>query len=195
MFTGIIQDIGTVTNIVKNGDWRITVKVNALPLVGTAIGASISCSGACMTVVAKTADSFDIQVSAESLAKTTIKNWATGTRVNLEPALRMGDELGGHLVSGHVDGVIRVTARAADGDSVRLQFSMPPELARFIAPKGSVVIDGTSLTVNEVDKDAFGVNIIPHTQHATTLGTLREGDAVNIEADLIARYLDRLLPK
>ncbi|MDR3450446.1 MAG: riboflavin synthase [Alphaproteobacteria bacterium] len=193
MFTGIVEDIGSVASIDKKGDWRVTVKIARLPLDNTAIGASISCSGACLTVISKTADTFDVQVSGESLAKTTLKHWLPGMRVNLEPALRMGDELGGHLVSGHVDGVARVVSRAQDGDSLRFVFEAPQELARYLAPKGSAVIEGVSLTVNEVKGAQFGVNIIPHTQTATTLGTLQPGDEVNFEVDMIARYLDRLL--
>lgn len=193
MFTGIIQDIGIVTGIAKSGDWLLTIKTEKLPLANTAIGASISCSGACLTVTAKTADTFNVQVSGETLAKTTLKNWAAGIRINLEPALRLGDELGGHLVSGHVDCVTRLVAHKPEGDSLRLQFATTPEFARFLAPKGSIVIDGVSLTVNEVEDARFGVNIIPHTQVETTLGSLREGDEVNIEVDMMARYIDRLL--
>jgi riboflavin synthase len=195
MFTGIIQDIGTVAAITQKGDWIITIKVHALPLANTAIGASISCSGACLTVIAKTADSFDVQASHETLDVTTLKNWHAGSRVNLEPALRMGDELGGHLVSGHVDSVTRVISRMQDGDSLRLHLAVPPSLARFLAAKGSVVIDGVSLTVNEIDDASFGVNIIPYTQSATTLGGLRTDDGVNLEIDMMARYLDRLIAK
>ncbi len=195
MFTGIIQDIGSVTDIIKNGDWVVSIQTRALSLAPTAIGASISCAGACMTVIAKTDHSFQIQASAESLSKTTIKDWKVGTQINLEPALRMGDELGGHLVTGHVDGTIRLVSRMQDGDSLRLQFSMPKDLTRFIAPKGSIVIDGVSLTVNEVSNDFFGVNIIPHTQQATTLGALHMDDEVNLEVDMMARYLDRLIQK
>ncbi|MDR3424322.1 MAG: riboflavin synthase [Alphaproteobacteria bacterium] len=193
MFTGIVQDIGTVIAIVKNGDWLMTIRPDNLPLERTAIGASMACSGACLTVIAKTADGFQVQASNETLGKTTLKNWQVGTRVNLEPALRMGDELGGHLVSGHVDATARVASVRREGDSMRVQFDAPQELARFIAPKGSVVLDGVSLTVNEVEGGRFGVNIIPHTQKMTTLGALQVGDEVNIEADMIARYLDRLI--
>ena len=195
MFTGIIQDVGKVVALVKQGDWVLTLKTRKLSLVQTAIGASIACSGACLTVIAKTADTFDVQVSAETLDRTTVKNWSVGTRVNLEPALRMGDELGGHLVTGHVDGVARVAAKHTEGDSLRLSFEAPPEFSRFLAPKGSVVIDGVSLTVNEVEGARFGVNIIPHTQTETTLGDLAVGDIVNFEVDMIARYLDRLISK
>lgn len=194
MFTGIIQNIGTVAEIVKQGDWVLTIKTG-LPLAATPIGASIACSGACLTVISKTADTFTVQASHETIDVTTIKHWSVGTRVNLEPALRMGDELGGHLVSGHVDGIAKLFSRAADSDSVRLIFDAPEAFQRFIAPKGSVVIDGVSLTVNEADGTRFGINIIPHTQTATTLGALQAGDEVNFEVDLIARYLDRLIQR
>jgi riboflavin synthase len=195
MFTGIVQDIGVITSLVKTGDWVVRIGTQKLSLAPTAIGASIACSGVCLTVIAKTVDGFDTQVSGETLEKTTLKDWQIGTRVNLEPALRLGDELGGHLVTGHVDGVARVAARRPEGDSVRLSFAAPPEQTRFLAVKGSVVIDGVSLTVNEVEGTRFGVNIIPHTQNETTLGGLTVGDRVNLEVDMIARYLDRLLSK
>ncbi|MGB9152550.1 MAG: riboflavin synthase [Alphaproteobacteria bacterium] len=193
MFTGIIQDIGIITGIVKSGDWLLTIKTEKLSLASTAIGASIACSGACLTVIAKSDNTFQVQASAETLDKTTMRDWKSGTRINLEPALRMGDELGGHLVSGHVDGVAAVTARWQEGDSVRLQFEVSHELSRFLASKGSAVIDGVSLTVNECEGMLFDVNIIPHTQTATTLGALNVGDKVNFEVDLIARYTERLL--
>jgi len=195
MFTGIVQDIGIVTDIKKSGDWLLTIKTNHLSLTQTAIGASIACSGICLTVIGKTDTTFQIQASAETLAKTTLMHWQKDTRVNLEPALRMGDELGGHLVTGHVDGVAFVTAKNKEGDSLRLQFEAPHDYARFLAPKGSAVIDGVSLTINEIDQARFGVNIIPHTQVATTLGKVAIGDAVNFEVDMIARYIERLLHK
>ncbi len=195
MFTGIIQDIGTVVALVKTGDWVLTIRTQKFPLAHTTLGASIACSGVCLTVIAKTENTFDVQVSTETLTTTTLKNWQVGTRVNLEPALRLGDELGGHLVTGHVDGVAKVVARAVEGYSIRLSFDAPPALARFIASKGSAVLEGVSLTVNEVEGSRFGVNIIPHTQSETTLGTLAVGDEVNFEVDMIARYLDRLLPR
>jgi len=193
MFTGIVQDIGTVTDIVKNADWLLTIKTDKLSLATTAIGASIACSGVCLTVIARTPESFQVQASAETLGKTTLKFWRQGTRINLEPALRLGDELGGHLVTGHVDGVAHVVSRQAEGESIRLQFDAPSELSRFLAPKGSAVIEGVSLTINDVEQTRFGVNIIPHTQTATTLGDLAVGAGVNFEVDMIARYLDRLL--
>jgi len=195
MFSGIVQDIGTLTDIKKNGDWRLTIRTDRLSLSPLAIGASIACCGICLTLVAKTDYAFEVQASLETLTKTTIKNWQSGKRINLEPALRLGDELGGHLISGHIDDVIRVVSRKNEGDSLRLEFELPQELARFLAPKGSVVIDGTSLTLNEVGPTHFGVNVIPHTQKVTTLGDLKPGDEVNIEVDMIARYLDRLIPR
>ena len=195
MFTGIIQDIGTVVSLVKTGDWVLTIQPRKRSFAYTVLGASIACSGVCLTVIAQTENTFDVQASTETLTATTLKNWQVGTQVNLEPALRLGDELGGHLVMGHVDGVAKVVARSAEGDSIRLSFDAPPALARFIATKGSAVIEGVSLTVNEVDGSRFGVNIIPHTQGETTLSTLAVGDDVNFEVDMIARYLDRLLSK
>jgi riboflavin synthase len=194
MFTGIIIATGIVADIVQQGDWLLTIQTD-MDLSKTAIGASIACSGICLTVIEKNADSFKVQASGETISVTSLKHWKVGTRINLEPALKLGDELGGHLVAGHVDGVGRVASRMQDGDSLRLQFSVPPELMRFMAPKGSVVIDGVSLTVNEVGTDVFGVNIIPHTQSATSLGALHMDDEVNIEIDMMARYIDRLLPK
>jgi riboflavin synthase len=193
MFTGIVQDIGIVTDIAKKGDWLLTIKTNHMSLAHTTIGASVSCSGICLTVIAKTNDSFQVQASAETLAKTTMMHWQSGTCINLEPALRMGDELGGHLVTGHVDGVAFVTSKNKEGDSIRLQFEAPAEYTRFLAPKGSAVVDGVSLTINEIDHARFGVNIIPHTQTATTLGKIAIGDAVNFEVDMIARYVEQLL--
>lgn len=195
MFTGIIQDIGAIDAIDKHGDWLITVRTDKLPLFNTPIGASMACSGVCMTVVAKAENSFQIQASTETLSRTTMMKWQPGTRINLEHALRFGDELGGHLVTGHIDGVAYVVEKRKDGDSLRLQFEAPPEFERFLAPKGSVTIDGVSLTVNAVDHARFGVNIIPHTQSATTLGKIGMGDAANFEVDMIARYAERLLRK
>jgi riboflavin synthase len=195
MFTGIIQDIGSITEIVKSGDWLLTIKTDKLSLASTTIGASIACSGICLTVIAKTTDTFQVQASTETLNKTNMLHWQKGTRINLEPALRMGDELGGHLVTGHIDGIAFVTAKHKEGDSIRLQFEVPPLFSRFLAPKGSAVVEGVSLTVNEIADNRFGVNIIPHTQTATTLGTLAIGDEVNFEVDMIARYVERLLHK
>ncbi|WP_395662684.1 riboflavin synthase, partial [Aestuariivirga sp.] len=156
------------------------------------LGASIACNGCCLTVIEKGANWFAIQASAETLSKTTLGGWAEGTRINLERALKIGDELGGHIVSGHVDGLGEIVSITPEGASQRFRFRVPNELARFIAPKGSVAIDGTSLTVNEVEGNHFGVNIIPHTQAVTTWGTMVEGQRVNIEIDMLARYVARL---
>jgi riboflavin synthase len=194
MFTGIIQDIGTVRSIQKNGDWHIEIETG-LDLARTAIGASIACSGCCLTVVEKNANIFAVDVSAESLSKTVIGQWTEGTKINLEPALKMGDELGGHMVSGHVDGLAVIKDIQKDGDSYRLKIEAPRELSQFIAPKGSVTLDGISLTVNEVDGNIFGVNIIPHTWEKTTLGLKTTGDSLNIEIDMLARYVARMMDR
>ncbi|MBL0914483.1 MAG: riboflavin synthase [Sphingopyxis sp.] len=162
-------------------------------LAPIAIGASIACSGCCLTVVEKGADTFAVEVSAESLAKTHLGDWKVGSRINLELSLKVGDELGGHLVYGHVDGVGRIVSMAPEGGSVRFVFEAPPELARFVAAKGSVAIDGVSLTVNEVDGNRFGVNVISHTQAVTTMGHAKAGQRVNLEVDMLARYVARLL--
>lgn len=192
MFTGIVGDIGTIRAIEKHGDTRLVI-ATAYDTSAIEIGASIACSGPCLTVVDKGADWFAVDASAETLARTTIGTWRVGTRLNLERALKLGDELGGHLVSGHIDGVARVGHRQEEGDSLRLGFDVRADLARFVAPKGSVALDGVSLTVNEVEGLRFGVNIVPHTRSATTLGGRRTGDEVNMEIDLLARYVARLL--
>jgi len=192
MFTGIVTDIGRVRRIEKQGDTRFEFET-AYDTGTIAVGASICCSGACLTIVEKGRDWFAALASAETLSKTTMGSWREGTRVNLERALKAGDELGGHLVSGHVDGVATVQDLRPEGDSLRLRFAAPVQLARFVAVKGSVALDGVSLTVNEVEGPVFGVNIIPHTRSATTLGGLRAGDTVNLEIDPIARYVARLL--
>jgi riboflavin synthase len=169
--------------------------VIATPWAETAdipLGASIANNGVCLTVIERDADSFTVQASAETLSKTTLGSWQVGSRVNLERALKLGDELGGHIVSGHVDGVGRVVSITPENESLRWRFDVPRELARFIAPKGSVAINGTSLTVNEVDGTSFGINIIAHTAANTTFGLLQPGDAVNIEIDTLARYVARL---
>lgn len=193
MFTGIIRDMGEIVSIDKQGDWKIAIATKNLTLDKTAIGASIACSGVCLTVIEKTDRQFKVQVSEETLSKTTVLHWRLGTRINLEPALCLGDELGGHIVSGHVDGLLRVVSKEASGDSVRYIFEVPAALAKFIASKGSVAIDGISLTVNDVDAMRFSVNIIPHTQEATTLGQLVVGSEVNFEIDAIARYVERVM--
>ena len=191
MFTGIITDIGTVRSVRTEGDTRFEI-ATAYDLATVGIGASIACNGCCLTVIEKGPDWFAIQASAETLSKTTLAEWTEGTRVNLERALRIGDELGGHIVSGHVDGLSEILSITAEGDSKRFRIRVPGGLARFIAPKGSVAIDGTSLTVNEAEGDCFGVNIIPHTQAVTTWGAMRPGQRVNIEIDMLARYVARL---
>lgn len=193
MFTGIITDIGRIVAVEARGDMRARIGCG-YDMEGVAIGASIACDGVCLTVVAKGADWFDVDVSAETLSKTNIgaNGWALGQRLNLERALRVGDELGGHIVSGHVDGIARIVEMRDEGDSLRVTFEAPPDLARFIAPKGSVALNGTSLTVNEVEGNRFGINLIPHTREVTTWGDARTGDAVNLEIDTLARYVARL---
>ncbi len=194
MFTGIISDVGTVTSVLPGGVTRYQIET-AYDLAGVAIGASIACSGACHTVVEKGAGWFAVESSAETLSKTSLGSWAAGTRVNLERPLTPADELGGHMVSGHVDGVGAVLSIIPDGDCRRFTFTALDDLMRFIAPKGSVAVDGVSLTVNEIGADSFGVNIIPHTEANTTFGGFAEGDAVNLEIDLLSRYVARLLEK
>lgn len=191
MFTGLITDIGEVRSVDRSGDTRFVVGTG-YDLTQIEIGASIAHSGACLTVVEKGADWFVVDVSKETLDCTTLGGWQQGRRINLERALCLGAELGGHLVQGHVDGVATVTERRPDGDSIRFSFEAPAELARFIARKGSIALDGISLTVNEVDGTSFGVNIIPHTAEHTTLGSTQVGDKVNLEVDLLARYVARL---
>ena len=195
MFTGIVTDIGEITSVTaggKAGDRRFVVRTRH-DLEPVAIGASIACSGCCLTVVEKGADWFAVEVSAESLAKTHLGDWKLGRRINLEMSLKLGDELGGHLVYGHVDGVGTIASMTPEGGSVRFVFDAPPDLAPFIASKGSVAVDGISLTVNEVEGNRFGVNIIPHTQAVTTLGQAKPGHRVNLEVDMLARYVQRLL--
>ena len=191
MFTGIITDVGRVRAVERQGDTRFTIET-AFDTETIAIGASIAHNGVCLTVIEKGPGTYVIQASGETLSKTTLGGWEPGTRVNLERALKVGDELGGHIVSGHVDGVGRLLSIRPEGESLRLTFEAPATLAKYIAPKGSVAIDGVSLTVNEVDGSRFGVNIIPHTQTATNFGGLKEGDPVNLEIDMLARYVARL---
>ncbi len=194
MFTGIITDMGEVLALERRGDLRARIATGyAVETID--LGASIACDGVCLTVVATGTDPrgwFDVEISAETLSKTTIGGWRPGHRLNLERALRVGDELGGHIVSGHVDGVAEIVATEAEGASTRFTFRAPEALAGFIAPKGSVALNGTSLTVNEVRGADFGVNIIPHTKEVTTWGQARTGDRVNIEIDTLARYVARL---
>ena len=193
MFTGIITDIGTVTQSEMRGDLRVRIACS-YDMQRVDLGASIACDGVCLTVVAKGEGWFEVDISAETMEKTNIgrDGWPVGRRINLERALKLGDELGGHIVSGHVDGVARVVEARPEGDSLRLTFEAPPELARFIAPKGSVALNGTSLTVNEVAGNRFGVNLIPHTREVTNWGEVAEGDLVNLEIDMLARYVARL---
>lgn len=194
MFTGIVRDVGSVRRIVpRAGDVRLVIAVDRLSLAGVRPGDSLCVSGVCLTALDPERDSFAADVSRETLDVTTLGTLVEGSRVNLEPALRAGDALGGHLVSGHVDGIAEVVEVRADARSVRIAFRCPPSLARYVARKGSVAIDGVSLTVNEVDGDRFGVNLIPHTQAVTTLGELAVGRRVNLEVDQVARYVERLL--
>lgn len=194
MFTGIVTDMGEILRLEKAGDLNVRI-ATSYDIDTIDIGASIACDGVCLTVVALGADPkpwFQVQVSAETVSKTNLDTWAPGRRINLERALRVGDELGGHIVSGHVDGVAEIVKMHDEGDSTRFTFRAPAPLARFIAPKGSVALNGTSLTVNEVDGTDFGVNIIPHTKTVTTWGASTVGDRVNLEIDTLARYVARL---
>lgn len=191
MFTGIITDIGNITELRQEGDMRARIKTG-YDTSGIDVGASIASDGVCLTVVDLGSDWYDVQISAETVSKTNLSDWAVGKRVNLERALRVGDELGGHIVSGHVDGVAEVLSVTDDGDSTRVQLRCPDVLARFIAPKGSVALNGTSLTVNELQGAVFGVNFIPHTKEVTTWGDVTVGDRVNLEIDTLARYVARL---
>jgi riboflavin synthase len=195
MFTGIITDIGTVDRVEQRGDTHIVVATTYD--TGTVdLGASIACSGVCLTVVDKGPNWFAVDVSGETISRTARDQWQPGRRLNLERAMKLGDELGGHIVTGHVDGVAEVIAVQTDGDSKRIEFRVPADVAPFLATKGSITVDGVSLTVNLVRDDPagthFAVNVIPHTQAMTTLGDLRQGDAVNLEIDVLARYLQRM---
>ena len=195
MFTGIVTDLGEVRHLEKRGDTHIVIATH-YDVAQIDIGASIACSGVCMTVVDKggTTDRwFAVTASEETLSKTTMGRWKAGDKVNLERPLKVGDELGGHIVSGHVDGVAQILRVEPEGESVRLSFLAPMVLARFIAPKGSLTLDGVSLTVNEVDGAHFGVNVIPHTLKVTTFGVARPGGRVNLEIDVLARYVARLV--
>ena len=194
MFTGIVTDIGTVRAVEKRGDTRFVI-ATAYDPAGIDMGASIACSGCCLTVVDKGTDGgnwFAVDASAETLDCTVLGGWKEGTRINLERALKAGDELGGHIVSGHVDGVAEVVEMRDEGDSTRVTLRAPKDLARFIAPKGSVALNGTSLTVNEVEGCDFGINFIPHTKEVTTWGDVSVGDLINLEIDTLARYVARL---
>lgn len=196
MFTGIITDIGSIRSITHEGDTHIRLNT-AFDTATIDIGASIACSGVCLTVVDKGGDWFAVDASTETLSCTNLGDWAEGTRVNLERALRVGEELGGHIVTGHVDGIGEILSVTPEGESVRLQFSVPENLAKYIAEKGSVTINGVSLTVNEViDEDQkqsiFGINVIPHTLEKTTFSNAKVGDKVNLEIDVLARYVARM---
>ncbi len=196
MFTGIITDIGTITKVEQRADMRLTIQCG-YDMAGVDMGASIACSGCCLTVVDKGAEWFAIDISGESISKTADGLWAEGSRLNLERALKIGDELGGHIVTGHVDGVGYVNDVSEVGGSHRVTIAVPNAIAPYVAPKGSITVNGVSLTVNDVvdqpDGTAhFSINIIPHTWTVTTLGMLQTGDAVNLEIDVLARYLARM---
>jgi len=195
MFTGIVTDMGTIRSVERRGDLRARIGT-AYDVERIDTGASIACDGVCLTVVERGRDAegawFDVDVSAETVSRSNLGNWAPGRRVNLERSLRVGDELGGHIVAGHVDGLAQVVAVADEGDSTRVTLRAPAELAKFIAPKGSVALNGTSLTVNEVADRDFGINFIPHTKAVTTWGRIAVGDLVNLEIDTLARYVARL---
>jgi len=197
MFTGIVTDVGTVRSAEQRGDLRLIVATQ-YDLASVDLGASIACSGVCLTVVDKGDDWFAVDVSEETLSKTATDHWREGAKLNLERALRLGDELGGHIVTGHVDAVATVVGTCPAGDSTRIGVSVPKSLAPMIAPKGSITLDGVSLTVNEV-RDAddgsthFAVNIIPHTAQHTSLGTIKARQQLNVEVDVLARYIDRML--
>jgi riboflavin synthase len=203
MFTGLITGLGRVREVLPIGDGKDARFVIAVPLdnpewsgiAGAKLGASIACSGCCLTVIERGPDFFTVEVSAETLAFTTLGKWRPGSLINLEASLKLGDEIGGHLVSGHVDGLAQLRSATPENGSIRWRFQVPPALARFIAPKGSIAINGVSLTVNEVEDrefTEFGVNIIPHTAEHTNFSVLVPGDAVNIEIDMLARYVARL---
>ena len=196
MFTGIVTDVGTVLSAEQRGDLRLLIGT-AYDLDTVDLGASVACSGVCLTVVDKGEDWFAVDVSGETISKTAADHWREGAKLNLERALRLGDELGGHIVTGHVDAVAEIVEVQPDGDSTRLEIRPPRALAPMIAPKGSITLDGVSLTVNTVedagDSALFAVNIIPHTAEHTTLGDLKRGQQLNVEIDVLARYIDRML--
>jgi riboflavin synthase len=196
MFTGIVLAVGRITSIAdRGGDLELGLDAAGLDAARLGLGDSVCVQGVCLTVTRKTGACFFADVSRETMAKTSLGALNVGSAVNLEPSLRAGDALGGHMVSGHVDGVGRLVHAEEDARSTRLQFELPPPLIKFVAPKGSICIDGVSLTVNNVEEQRFDVNIIPHTQLVTTLGTLQVGGAVNIEIDVIARYVERLMQR
>jgi riboflavin synthase len=195
MFTGIVTDVGQVRHIEKRGDTHIVIGTH-YDVSAIDIGASIACDGACMTVVDKGGEKdrwFAFTASGETLSKTTLGDWKVGDAINLERPMRVGDELGGHIVTGHVDGIAEIVSMKPEGESTRIVLQAPIALSRFIAPKGSIALDGVSLTVNEVDGTRFCVNIIPHTSKVTTFGRQKTGAKVNLEVDLMARYVARLV--
>ena len=196
MFTGIVTDVGTVRSAEQRGDLRLTI-ATGYDLATVDLGASIACSGVCLTVVDKGGDWFAVDLSGETISRTSAGLWQEGARLNLERSLRLGDELGGHIVTGHVDAVGTVVSAEPDGDSLRVEIEVPRALGAMIAPKGSVTLDGVSLTVNTVEdareSTRLSINVIPHTASATTLGNLRPGQQLNVEVDVLARYLDRML--
>jgi riboflavin synthase len=197
MFTGIITDMGEIRELEDRGDLRARIGTS-YDTAGIDIGASIACNGVCLTVITLGEDWFDVEISAETLSKTNLgtafaeKGWEVGQRINLERALKVGDELGGHIVSGHVDGVAQIVSMQDEGDSTRVTLRAPEALAKYIAPKGSVALNGTSLTVNEVEGCDFGINFIPHTKAVTIWGQAQVGDWINLEIDTLARYVARL---
>ena len=193
MFTGIVTDLGEILELEQKGDLRARIKTN-YDTAGITFGASIACDGICLTAVDFGDDWFDVEISSETVSKTIIGAgiWKVGHTINLERSLKVGDELGGHIVSGHVDGIATVTSIKDEGDSTRFVFEAPSELARYIAPKGSVALNGTSLTVNEVDSNTFGVNLVPHTKKVTSWGKTQVNDPINLEIDTLARYVARL---
>lgn len=195
MFTGIVSDVGEVRRIENRGDLHIAIGTH-FDVSALEVGASIACAGICLTVVDK-GDSddrwFEVIASGETMSRTTAGTWKVGSGVNLERPLRVGDELGGHILTGHIDATAVILETAREGESVRMMLEVPASLARFVAPKGSIALDGVSLTTNEVDGARFGVNVIPHTLAATTFRGAREGDRVNVEVDVLARYVARLL--
>ena len=195
MFTGIVSDVGKVQRVENRGDLHITIGT-LFDVSAVEVGASVACGGICLTVVGKGSANdrwFEVAASGETVSRTTAGTWKTGDGVNLERPLRVGDELGGHIVTGHIDATAVILDMAREGESVRMTFEVTPPLAKFIAPKGSIALDGVSLTVNEVNGARFGVNLIPHTLSATTFGRVREGDRVNVEVDVLARYVARLM--
>lgn len=192
MFTGIITDMGEVVSIDKQGDWKIRIRCG-FDMQSVPIGASIACSGVCLTVIEKDENSFLVQVSKESLDKTAIEQWQVGSKINLEQSLKMGDELGGHLVFGHVDGLAEVVSITPVMDSHEVVFALPENMKHLVAAKGSVALDGTSLTVNAVNDNKISINIIPHTWQVTSFGQIKIGQKIHVEADMLARYVARIL--